>query len=487
MDATLLSLCAAAVFLLSFALLKLVLGRLRSDDPAANLPPGSFGWPVIGESLEFLFGKPENFVGKRMKKYSKDIFKTKILGEKTAVICGPNGHKFLFSNEQNYFTAFRPHPMQRLFRSYRSSKAPPTQIPREAETKVFKSPGFLKPEALVRYLEKMSLTTQAQLESHWGGHKTKGINEVKAFPFAKTLTLTLACRFFMGVDKPERIAKFVKHFDDITLGMHCLIVNFPGTTFYRASKAAAAIREELSKVIKEKKEAMNSGKKQMQDILAHMIVATDPTGSYMPEAEIVDKIMGLLVAGYSTVSTAMTFVMKYLGENPEVYEKVLEEHREIRGKKKEGEVLSWEDINKMKYSWNVVCEVMRLTPPLQGTFREVLTEFTYAGYTIPKGWKVYWTVSTTNKNPEYFENPEKFDPSRYEEKGETGPAAYTFVPFGGGTRTCPGKEYARLAILTFLHNVVIRFRWELVCPDEKIFGDMMPTPRHGLPIRLTPH
>ncbi|KAK6932035.1 Cytochrome P450 [Dillenia turbinata] len=486
MDVTLLSFCAT-ILLLSFPLVKFVLGRLTSDEAAANLPPGSFGWPFFGESLEFLFGKPENFVGTRMKKYSKDVFKTKILGEKTAVICGPNGHKFLFSNEQNYFTAFRPHPMQRLFRSYRPCKAPPTQIPREVETKLLKSPGFLKPEALIRNLEKMSLTTQAHLEYYWGGRKTKITNEVKAFPFAKTLTLTLACRFFMGMDEPERIAKLGKQFDDVTVGMHCLIVNFPGTTFYRAGKAAATIRKELSKVIKEKKEDLNSGKKQTQDILAHMIVATDPIGSYMPEAEITDKIMGLLVAGYGTVSTAMTFLMKYLGENPEVYETVLDEHREISGEKSEGELLSWEDINKMKYSWNVVCEVMRLTPPLQGTFREVITEFTYAGYTIPKGWKVYWTMGTTNKNPEYFENPEKFDPSRYQEMGETGLAPYTFIPFGGGPRMCPGKEYARLAILTFLHNVIIRFRWELVCPNEKIVGDMMPAPQYDLPIRLIPH
>lgn len=94
-------------------------------------------------------------------------------------------------------------------------------------------------------------------------------------------------------------------------------------------------------------------------------------------------------------------------------------------------------------------------------------------------------MSSTNKNPEYFPNPEKFDPTRYEEGSAQVP--FTYVPFGGGPRLCPGKEYARLAILTFLHNVVMKFKWEIMLLNEKMIGDMIPTPAQGLPVLLKPH
>nr|BBG80450.1 cytochrome P450 716C54 [Avicennia marina] len=467
---------------ISLALILLTLvyvSRRRCDVGGAKLPPGSFGWPILGESIEFLFGKPEKFVGDRMEKYSPAIFKTKILGEKTAVICGPKGHKFLFTNEHKYFTAFRPHPMQHLFRSYQGKGAQPqpqpAQTQRADESKIIRQPGFLKPEALTRFLGKMDSITRHLLETHCAD---KEVAEV--YPLSKTITLTLACHFFLGVNNPERIARLVKCFDDVTVGMHSLMLNVPGTIFCRANIAAAAIRKELITVIKEKKEAMAFGSP-MHDILSHMIVVTDPNGESVPELEIADKMMGLLTAGYSTVATTITFLMKYIGLSSEVYEKVRAEQMEIAASKKEGELLEWEDMSKMKYSWNATCETMRMVPPLQGTFREVLTEFNYAGYTVPKGWKVYWSVSTTNKNPDYFKDPEKFNPSRYDD-GESPPPPYTYVPFGGGPRMCPGKEYARLAILTFLHNVVKSYRWEVVDPNEKVEGDMMPEPQKGLPI-----
>ncbi|KAF4379350.1 hypothetical protein F8388_013568 [Cannabis sativa] len=386
-------LCIVPVLLVLYK----VIFKFSNDD----LPPGNMGWPIIGETIEFLFCTPENFVLKRMKKYSPDIFKTNLFGEKMIVICGPKGLKFLFSNEQK-------------------------PIGRKAQ--------------------------------------------VKTYHVTKILTLTLASQIFLGIDEPERIARLLENFDKVTVGMHSMVVNFPGTRFSKATKAASILRRELNGVIQEKKEAISRGGP-MNDVLSHMIVATDPSGKYMSEAEIADKVMGLLVAGYHTVATTMAFFIKLNVQQKEIWES-----------KKAGELLEWDDIKKMKYSWNVVYEVMRFTPPIQGGFREVLTDFTYAGFTVPKGWKLYWTVSTTSKNPQYYPEPEKFEPSRYEDASSC--PAFAFVPFGGGPRMCPGKEYTRLAVLTFIHNVVKKFEWELIIPNEKIEGDMMPYPQKGLPIRL---
>lgn len=97
---------------------------------------------------------------------------------------------------------------------------------------------------------------------------------------------------------------------------------------------------------------------------------------------------------------------------------------------------------------------------------------------------MYWSANATHKNPEYFGEPEKFDPSRFEGQG---PVPYSFVPFGGGPRMCPGKEYARLEILVFMHNLVKMFKWEKIIPDEKIIVNPLPIPAHNLPIRLYPH
>jgi cytochrome P450 len=66
---------------------------------------------------------------------------------------------------------------------------------------------------------------------------------------------------------------------------------------------------------------------------------------------------------------------------------LLAEQREV-AKEKNGAPLDWNDTRKMRYTWQVVQETLRLQAPVQQAFRTALQDFQYAGYTILKGWKV---------------------------------------------------------------------------------------------------
>ena len=92
-------------------------------------------------------------------------------------------------------------------------------------------------------------------------------------------------------------------------------------------------------------------------------------------------------------------------------------------------------------------------------------------------------MNSTHRNPKYFQEPERFDPSRFE---GAGPEPFTFVPFGGGQRMCPGNEFAHMELLVILHHLVTRFSWSLKDLDEAVVVDPMPFPVKGLPILLEP-
>ncbi|KAI8569235.1 hypothetical protein RHMOL_Rhmol02G0262400 [Rhododendron molle] len=298
----------AIAFLVIFFTLIFFAFRNDASNVDTNLPPGGSGWPIVGETLDFVIN-PEKFISDRMKKHSPDIFRTNFFGEKIVIICGPNGHRFLFSNEDKHFTAHLPKAIQKLF----LSSSPKTDKGySNIDVKLLRSPGFLKPEALVNYVAGMDSIIQKQLKTH-----LEGKDEVKIYPFSRSITLTLACRFFLGIENPERVVKLLGPFDKVTHGMHSLPFNIPGTTFYYAIKAAKVIRKELVDVIAEKKARLTLGAPN------HDVCTTMIAGGTMSDEEITDKMMGILVAGYTTVATTITFFMKFVGERPDIYHKIL--------------------------------------------------------------------------------------------------------------------------------------------------------------------
>lgn len=443
-----------------------------------NTPPGALGWPLIGETLEFLGcqrrGNPQEFFDSRTQKYG-NVFTTSIVGHPTVVFCSPEGNRFLFSNENKLVVNSWPSSLAKLFGSslLNATGDDAKRLRRMLMT-------FLRPEALQKFVGRVDSITKLHLAEHWMGK-----DEVKVFPLMKRYTFSLACDLFASINDHDELARLSHHFMVLLKGLLQIPIDLPGTRYNKAKHAANAIREQLDGVLQERKIALEEGKASPeQDLLSFLLSNVDEQGRFLTQVEIKDNILQLLFAGHDTSSSTLTVILKFLAENPNCYQEVLKEQLEIADLKEAGKLLEWDDLQRMKHSWRIAQEALRLCPAVQGTFRKAIKDFTYGGFTIPKGWQMYWTVNSTHRKSEYFSNPEKFDPSRFE--GE-GPPPYTFVPFGGGPRMCPGIEFARMEILVFLHNVVKNFNWNLVNPGEKVIVDPMPAPVSGLPIKLVPH
>ena len=312
------------LFSISLAMILLANSRLKSS--STKLPPGRKGWPVIGESLEFALaarsGNPERFVKDRMDKYSRQVFRTSLIGENMAVFCGAAGNKFLFSNEDKLVTSWWPNFMKKIM------YFPTINIDNPSTPNLLKPPTalheFLQPDAVKRYVEIMDMMARKNMDMYWSSNE-----EVKVYPISKKYTFELSCRLFLNIKDPESVAKICDGFDCIAEGFFSLPIDIPGTTFNSAIKARNILHREIMEIIKKRKEVIEDKKRSddqladHQDLLSHLLLMPDENGKFPSEPEISTYILGLLLASHETTCTVITFVLKYLAELPHVYNAVL--------------------------------------------------------------------------------------------------------------------------------------------------------------------
>ncbi|KAL8578861.1 hypothetical protein ACOMHN_022154 [Nucella lapillus] len=109
-----------------------------------------------------------------------------------------------------------------------------------------------------------------------------------------------------------------------------------------------------------------------------------------------------------------------------------------------------ESVSTLKYMDQTIHESLRLHPPMPLTNRMASETVTIKGLTIPKGFGVTVPIYEVMMDPEYFPDPDHFDPDRF--KATAGMDPITFMAFGFGPRMCLGMKLAMLEIkITLVH------------------------------------
>ncbi|KAJ9147183.1 hypothetical protein P3X46_029372 [Hevea brasiliensis] len=441
-----------------------------------KLPPGEMGLPWIGETMEFFKAQRKNrmfeeFVQPRMAKYGK-IFKTRLMGSPTIIVNGAEANRFFLSNEFKLVISSWPTTSVQLMgsNSIMEKQGDQHRCLRGLIGNTLSSAGL---EVLV---PKICKSVELHLEKYWNN----SIDRISLYHSTKVLTFTIVFECLLGI-KVE--SGTFSTFERILDGVFAPPLAFPGSRFSKAKKARKEVEKMLVKIVWEKKKKMEEGREGGEEegtLLSHLLGGM--IRGEITEEEVIDNVVLLVFAAHDTTSFAIAMTFKMIAQHPDCHTLLLREHIEIMKQKTEGDILTLEDTRKMKYTWQVARESMRLFPPIFGSFRKAIVDIEFEGFIIPRGWKVLWTTHGTHYNEECFEDPLKFNPSRFE---ETIPP-YVYIPFGGGPRLCAGYQLAKLNILIFVHYVVTRYDWSLIYPDEQITMDPLPFPSHGMPIKLSP-
>ncbi|XP_062213978.1 4-hydroxyphenylacetaldehyde oxime monooxygenase-like [Phragmites australis] len=177
-----------------------------------------------------------------------------------------------------------------------------------------------------------------------------------------------------------------------------------------------------------------------------------------------DHIKGLLsnvfTASVDTSSVTMVWAMAELMRKPASLKKVQEEVRAVVGNK---ERVQPHDMPKLKYLKMVVKETLRLHPAVPLLLpRETLRHVKISGYDVPAKTRLLVNAWAIGRDPSTWDNPEEFDPDRFEGKDvDFNGLHFELLPFGAGRRMCPGMAMGVATTEFTLANLLYCFDWEL--------------------------
>lgn len=176
--------------------------------------------------------------------------------------------------------------------------------------------------------------------------------------------------------------------------------------------------------------------------------------------------MLILFKGHDTTAAGSSFVLCMLGIHKDIQQKVWNEQFEIFGNSKRNP--TFKDTLEMKYLERVILETLRMYPPVPVIARQVTvdTKLASGDYMIPANTTVVLGIYKIHHLPEYYKNPEVFNPDNFLPEAMQQRHYYSFIPFSAGPRSCVGRKYALLKLKILLSTLIRTYTFHSDCTEE---------------------
>jgi len=250
---------------------------------------------------------------------------------------------------------------------------------------------------------------------------------------------------------------------------------FPSPTNLKLNKVMREFHKFIADMISQRR---NSSRP--TDLLTTLMNTSNKDGTKMPDLQIEKEVLGMIIGGHETSSNALTWAWYELHKNPAIEKKLHNELQSVLGNR----LPTLDDIPKLKYTRMIIDEATRLHPPFWFENRNTMKDIDMWGHKIPKGSTVAFSRYSLHRNPNIWENPEVFNPERFDTTNPINKRShYAHVPFGGGPRICVGINFALLELVVILATLSQRFRLKTHHSHRNTMQALLTMePKFGLPV-----
>ena len=444
--------------------------------PTLKIPPTLPGLPIFGNTFAFVNqgGLPVETFQLAAEKYG-DIVRFRAAGRTLYLVSHPTLIQEILVKRVNDFhkpivLSKSPRGLERFFASGILTSDYPEWRPQRKVIQPLMHTKHIESyaETMVHFGEK--------LLAYWRDGETRAIH---ADMIQVTMWIIAETMFGMDVTHTPELgmaAKLAQEVTvaDITLPLPKWLIRDRDR---KADKVNRIMTDLVARLMGERR--ANPDDVHRKDLLTLLMQTRDEENNPMTDQFIRDNILTLFFAGHETTANTLVWAFHYLDLNPHVLENL---HAEVDSVL-DGRAPTLADLRSLPYTLMVIKETMRIEPTVAIIPRALLEDVELGGYRLEKGSVVFIPPYVVHRDPRWWTDPEKFDPSRFSEVNEPDIPKYAYLPFGGGPRICIGNHFSLMEAQILLAMIVSRYRVHHAS-DAKIVPLRQVTtfPKDGLPM-----
>jgi sterol 14-demethylase len=429
-----------------------------SEPAAGRRPPprASRGLPWLGHLLE-LRRSPIALM-QRIHDECGAIGEMNLAGQPVVMLYGADAHEAFFRAPDEQLDQAAAYPfMKPIFGEGVVFDGTPEQRKQAIKNR------SLRDESMRGHAEVIAHETEqmaAQIE---------GRDEIDLLDFFAELTIYTSSACLLGREfRDELTPAFADAYHDLEKGTDAFAyVNpyLPLPSFRKRDRARRRLVELVTAIL----DCRRSEGRETSDLLSVLSRLTRKDGSprYTPD-QITGMFISMMFAGHHTTSGTAAWTLLELLRHPEILTNVLVELDELYA---DGRDVSYQALREMPALEGAIKEALRLHPPLILLMRKVVRDFHFGDWVVEAGKTVAVSPAISNRMPEYFPQPDSFDPSRYGPGRQEDRQSFAWIPFGAGRHRCVGAAFAMMQLKAIFSVLLRRFDFELAQPPESYRND----------------